>query len=162
RGADRLPPQRLLPRHGHPQGQADPGGHGGTRADAVAAQTRTRRAVGGCRMKALRLGEPGQRLNVLCLGAHSDGIQIGAGASLLQWQAAGAELDVTWCVLSAAGVREGEARASAADFLHGVASSSIEVQGFRDGYFPAQSSEIKAWFEGLKGRVRPDVILTHK
>lgn len=113
-------------------------------------------------MKALRLGEPGQRLNVLCLGAHSDDIEIGAGATLLQWQSAGAQLDVTWCVLSAAGPREEEARASAADFLRGASSSAIEVHGFRDGYFPAQASEIKTWFEGLKGRVQPDVILTHK
>ena len=32
---------------------------------------------------------------------------------------------------------------------------------FRDGFFPAESAEIKAWFEGLKGRIDPDVILTH-
>jgi LmbE family N-acetylglucosaminyl deacetylase len=113
-------------------------------------------------MKGLRLGEPGQRLCVLCLGAHSDDIEIGAGATLLHWSAAGARLDVTWCVLSAVGPREAEARASAEDFLHGIDSARTEVHGFRDGFFPAQSAEIKTWFEGLKGRVRPDVILTHK
>jgi LmbE family N-acetylglucosaminyl deacetylase len=113
-------------------------------------------------MKDLRLGQPGQRLSVLCLGAHSDDIEIGAGATLLQWKAAGVQLDVSWCVLSAAGAREAEARASAAEFLAGVECARIEVHGFRDGFFPAQGSEIKSWFEGLKGRVRPDVILTHK
>jgi len=113
-------------------------------------------------MKGLRLAEPGQRLSVLCLGAHSDDIEIGAGATLLQWQAAGVHLDVLWCVLSANGPREGEARASAADFLEGTERGRIEVHHFRDGFFPAQSAEIKSWFEQLKGRIQPDVIFTHR
>jgi LmbE family N-acetylglucosaminyl deacetylase len=113
-------------------------------------------------MKGLRLAEPGQRLSVLCLGAHSDDIEIGAGATLLQWQAAGVRLDVLWCVLSANGPREAEARASAAEFLEGAERACIEIQHFRDGFFPAQSAEIKAWFEQLKGRFQPDVVLTHR
>jgi LmbE family N-acetylglucosaminyl deacetylase len=113
-------------------------------------------------MRGLRLAEPGQRLAVLCLGAHSDDIEIGAGATLLQWQAAGARLDVLWCVLSADGPREAEARASAAEFLAGAERARVETHRFRDGFFPAQSAEIKAWFEELKGRFRPDVVLTHR
>ena len=113
-------------------------------------------------MKGLRLAEPGQRLCVLCLGAHSDDIEIGAGATILQWQAAGVRLDVLWCVLSANGPREAEARASAADFLDGAERARVETHHFRDGFFPTQSSEIKAWFEELKGRIQPDVILTHR
>src|ERR1700688_202000 len=34
-------------------------------------------------MRALQLAAPGERLSVLCLGAHSDDIEIGAGATLL-------------------------------------------------------------------------------
>ncbi len=113
-------------------------------------------------MMGLRLGEPGQRLSVLCLGAHADDIEIGAGATILQWKAAGIRLDVVWCVLSAVGSRESEAKASAVDFLEGAERARIEAHRFRDGFFPAQSSEIKSWFEDLKGRVQPDVILTHK
>jgi LmbE family N-acetylglucosaminyl deacetylase len=113
-------------------------------------------------MKGLPLSEPGKQLSVLCLGAHSDDIEIGAGATLLQWQASGARLDVHWCVLSASGPRESEARGSAADFLHGAERAHIEVHHFRDGFFPAQASDIKAWFETLKGRCKPDVILTHR
>jgi LmbE family N-acetylglucosaminyl deacetylase len=112
-------------------------------------------------MKGLRLAEPGQRLAVLCLGAHSDDIEIGAGGTILQWMSAGTKLDVTWCVLSGTGPREAEARASATDFLTGADRARIEVHQFRDGFFPAESAEIKAWFEALKGRIAPDVILTH-
>jgi len=113
-------------------------------------------------VKAFQLAVPGQRLSVLCLGAHSDDIEIGAGATILQWQGAGAVLDVHWCVLSAGGARETEARASAADFLAGIARTQVETLAFRDGFFPAQSAEIKAWFEELKARLDPDVILTHR
>lgn len=113
-------------------------------------------------MIGLRLGEAGQHLSVLCLGAHSDDIEIGAGATLLHWKASGAVLNVHWCVLSAIDTRKREARASAEDFLDGVRSAHIDIQHFRDGHFPAQLPEVKAWFEGLKGRCRPDVILTHK
>jgi LmbE family N-acetylglucosaminyl deacetylase len=113
-------------------------------------------------MKGLRLAGPRERLRILCLGAHSDDIEIGAGGSILRWKQAGIELDVTWCVLSAAGPREQEARASAAEFLQGINRTHIEILGFRDGFFPADGAEIKAWFEHLKTRVQPELILTHR
>lgn len=112
-------------------------------------------------MRGLPLARPGERLRVLCLGAHSDDIEIGAGATILGWIAAGVQLEAHWAVLSAAGEREAEARASAAAFLAGAHTLSIEIGGFRDGFFPYQGAEIKAWFEDLKGRVNPDVILVH-
>jgi LmbE family N-acetylglucosaminyl deacetylase len=112
-------------------------------------------------MKGMRLAEPGQRLSALCLGAHSDDIEIGAGATILQWKEVRVRLDVLWCVLSANGAREPEARASAADFLAGIERARVETHHFRDGFFPAELIDIKGWFEQLKGRVQPDVILTH-
>ena len=113
-------------------------------------------------MKGLRLVTPGERFSVLCLGAHSDDIEIGAGATLLSLLGNGARLDVHWCVLSAVGEREGEARASAADFLSEAASVQVETMNFRDGFFPEQGEQIKCWFEALKQRVQPDLILTHR
>ena len=113
-------------------------------------------------VKALRIAEPGDRLSVLCLGAHSDDIEIGAGATLLGWLEQGIRLDVHWCVLSGAGEREQEAKLSANDFLAPAASRQIEVMAFRDGFFPEQGEQIKVWFEALKQRIDPDVILTHR
>lgn len=113
-------------------------------------------------MKALQLAAPGDRLSVLCLGAHSDDIEIGAGATLLSLMDNGVRLDVDWCVLSGAGEREREARASAAEFLSDAASARIEVMPFRDGFFPEQGEQIKSWFEQLKERIDPDLILTHR
>src|SRR5262249_37586631 len=70
-------------------------------------------------------------------------------------------LDVHWCVLSGAGDREDEAKASAADFLRDATSAQVEVLSFQDGFFPEQGDEIKSWFEALKRRSDPDLILTH-
>ena len=113
-------------------------------------------------MKALPIAGRGDRLSVLCLGAHSDDIEIGAGGTLLGWMDQGIRLDVHWCVLSGIGERGREARDSANDFLRTAASRTIEIMTFRDGFFPEQGHEIKVWFEALKGRVNPDVILTHR
>ncbi|WP_046866125.1 PIG-L deacetylase family protein [Microvirga massiliensis] len=113
-------------------------------------------------MRGLELARPGDKLSVLCLGAHSDDIEIGAGGTILRWIAAGVRLDVQWCVLSAAGPRAEEANASAAAFLAGAAGVRIELGTFRDGFFPYQGSEIKAWMEGVKTRFDPDIILTHR
>jgi LmbE family N-acetylglucosaminyl deacetylase len=112
-------------------------------------------------MRALQLGARVDRLSVLCLGAHADDIEIGAGATILSLLERGIRLDVHWSVLSGAGEREQEARASAADFLSEAASAHIEVMSFQDSLFPEQGDAIKAWFEALKKQVNPDLILTH-
>jgi LmbE family N-acetylglucosaminyl deacetylase len=65
-------------------------------------------------------------------------------------------------VLSGIEARGREARASAAEFLEGVASRTIEILDFRDGFFPEEGDQIKSWFGTLMARVKPDVILTHR
>ena len=113
-------------------------------------------------MKPLQFAKPGDRLSVLCLGAHSDDIEIGAGGTLLSILERGIRLDVHWCVLSGGAEREREARASAADFLSAAQSTQIEVMAFEDGFFPEQGKAIKSWFEDLKKRVDPSLIFTHR
>ena len=112
-------------------------------------------------MRAAAFARPGERLSVLCLGAHSDDIEIGAGATLLGWLQSGVRLDVHWAVLSAAGKRGEEAHASATAFLDGAERSKIELCQFRDGHFPYEGAKIKEWFETLKPQINPDVIFSH-
>jgi LmbE family N-acetylglucosaminyl deacetylase len=113
-------------------------------------------------VRALHLAADGDRLSVLCLGAHSDDIEIGIGATLLGLIDRGVRLDVHWCVLGGTGDREKEAKASAADFLSNATDAQIEVESFRDGFFPEQGEAIKSWFETLKRRTKPDIIFTHR
>ncbi len=110
----------------------------------------------------LTVVQPGERLRLLCLGAHSDDIEIGAGATILGWIAAGAQVEVVWTVLSAPGARAGEAEASAAAFLAGAADRRIELHGFEDGLFPQEVRGLKAALIDIRDRFRPDVILTHR
>jgi LmbE family N-acetylglucosaminyl deacetylase len=112
-------------------------------------------------MRTLQFAKPGDRLSVLCLGAHSDDIEIGTGATLLSMMDRGIHLEVHWCVLSAVGEREREAKAAATDFLSKAVGKQIELMSFRDGFFPEQGDAIKSWFEMLKTRTNPDLIFTH-
>jgi LmbE family N-acetylglucosaminyl deacetylase len=112
-------------------------------------------------MMRLQLAAPGERLSVLCLGAHADDIEIGTGGTLLNLMDRGVSLEVHWCVLSSGTEREKEARDSAADFLSMARRANVEVMQFSDGFFPQHGQVIKSWFEELKGRVDPDVIFTH-
>lgn len=113
-------------------------------------------------MLKLKFAQHGETLRVLCMGAHSDDIEIGCGGTILSWIRQGIKVDVQWCVFSASGQRGTEAKASAADFLEGATATRIFLGEFQDGYFPAQGRELKNWFESIKGEVVPDVILTHQ
>jgi LmbE family N-acetylglucosaminyl deacetylase len=99
--------------------------------------------------------------NLLCLGAHSDDIEIGCGGFILRLISEISDLSIRWVVFSGSGERAVEARESAAAFLKDVKTSRVEVHGFRDGYFPFQGAEIKDAFEALQRDFDPSVVLTH-
>lgn len=110
-----------------------------------------------------RLGSwgPGRSpTRILCLGAHSDDIEIGCGGTILALLASHPGIAVRWVVFSASREREEEARQSGAAFLAQAGDREIVLWPFRDGYFPALYDQIKDEFEGLK-RYQPDIIFTH-
>lgn len=114
-------------------------------------------------MLAASLGKPGTPLEILCLGAHSDDIEIGAGGTLLRLLAERPGSTVHWVVFAShSPQREAEARASAAAFLAGAGQVDLEVHAFRDGFFPSLISQIKEQFERIKQAVKPDLILCHR
>lgn len=98
---------------------------------------------------------------VLCLGAHSDDIEIGCGGTILKLVENFPDLSVHWVVFAANERRKEEAIASANTFLKGVSQKTIVVKEFRDGFFPYVGAEIKEFFEQLKKEVSPDLVLTH-
>jgi LmbE family N-acetylglucosaminyl deacetylase len=109
----------------------------------------------------LTLGLPTRRpLRVLALGAHADDIEIGCGGTMLTLFRH-AEVEVTWVVFAAAGLREAEARESFEAFAADAGSSTVECHAFRDGYFPYVGGEVKDVFESLKASLEPDLIFTH-
>ena len=103
----------------------------------------------------------GATLRVLCLGAHSDDIEIGCGGAILRLIAEHPGIEVHWVVLAAAGTRKTEAVKSANRFLANAGRSKVVTKSFRDGYFPYKGAAIKDFFERLKKQVAPDLIFTH-
>jgi LmbE family N-acetylglucosaminyl deacetylase len=99
--------------------------------------------------------------NVLCLGAHSDDIEIGCGATIMKLTRRYAGLNLCWVVFTADGKREVEAKKSARAFLRDAGKSEVIVKQFRNGYFPYEGAVIKDFFESLKLRIKPDLIFTH-
>ncbi len=100
-------------------------------------------------------------LRVLCIGAHSDDLEIGCGGTMLEIIGRTPAVQVTWAVLSGVGPRGREARASARRFLTGARRFDVRVAEFRDGYFPSQHAAVKDYFEQLKRDVAPDLVFTH-
>ncbi len=98
---------------------------------------------------------------ILCVGAHSDDIEIGCGGALLRLTRDYPDLTVDWVVLSAREERAAEAEASAATFLQRAGCARVRVQRFQDGFFPYIGGEIKGYFEQLKRELNPDLIFTH-
>jgi LmbE family N-acetylglucosaminyl deacetylase len=98
-------------------------------------------------------------LTVLCLGAHSDDLEIGCGGTILELGERYPGTSFHWVVFSAIGVRHAEAQNAAALFA-GRGLQGPFLKTFRDGFMPYDGAEIKAAFEELKP-VNPDVIFTH-
>jgi len=101
-----------------------------------------------------------QRL--LCLGAHCDDIEIGAGGTVLKLAAANPQLQVRWVVFGAQDEkRREEARRGANLFLAAVQQKQVELLDFRDAFMRYDGVRLKEQFERLKGQFNPDLILTH-
>jgi len=99
--------------------------------------------------------------SILCLGAHSDDIEIGCGGTILRLAEQYPNCVFHWVVFSAVGVRETEARHAAGLFAGGGRLKGPLLKSFPDGFLPFVGAEVKAVFEELKQSVSPDLIFTH-
>lgn len=104
---------------------------------------------------------PAEKLEILCLGSHSDDIEIGCGATILRLAKEFPGCAIHWVVFSAIGVRENEARRAASLFAGPTALRGLLLKTFPDGFMPYVGGELKAVFEELKKTVSPDLIFTH-
>jgi len=102
-----------------------------------------------------------QAITILCLGAHSDDIEIGCGGTILKLLEENENTVIYWVVFCSNKQRKKEAEESARDFLANAKGKNIIISEFRDGYLPFIGAEIKDYFEALKPKVTPDLIFTH-
>ena len=110
----------------------------------------------------LNLDKPaGRPLQILCLGCHSDDIEIGCGGTILRLAKEYPDAEFHWMVFSAIGVREAEARKAASLFVEGSRLKGPILKSFRDGFMPFDGAEVKKVFEEeLKKIPPPDLIFT--
>jgi len=101
-------------------------------------------------------------LHVLCLGAHSDDIEIGCGGTILRLIHEYPQVIFHWVVFSARGVRRLEAEHASEMFAGRQRLASLVLKEFPDGFMPYMGAEVKAAFEDLKETVSPDLIFTHQ
>ena len=98
---------------------------------------------------------------VLCLGAHSDDIEIGCGGTILRLLRETKNLEIYWLVFSSNAERAKEAEQSAKAFLEPIRKKTIAIKSFRDGFLPYIGAPVKEVFEELKKTFIPDLIFTH-
>lgn len=99
---------------------------------------------------------PDGPLQVVCLAAHPDDVEIGCGGTLLTLAARGG-VGATFLTLTGAPEREEEAAGAAQAFLPGSASRFARL---RDGRLPASWDAVKDALHALASDVpRPDLVL---
>jgi len=103
----------------------------------------------------------GRPLKILCLGAHSDDIEIGCGGTILRVRDEYPKCEIWWVVFSGTGQRADEALKGAELFAGSNLVSRPVLKEFRDGYLPFNGAEVKDVFEMLKTHVSPDIVFTH-
>lgn len=100
-------------------------------------------------------------LNVLCLGAHCDDIEIGCGGALLELLRKRSSVNVHWQVFTSTPSRKEEAIAGATAICAGAKSLQVDILDFRDGYLPYEGAAVKEAFEKTKRAFAPDLVFTH-
>jgi LmbE family N-acetylglucosaminyl deacetylase len=104
---------------------------------------------------------PGEALKILCLGCHSDDIEIGCGGTILRLASQYAQCEFHWVVFSAIGTRKAEAQRGAELFVGRERLRVVRLESFQDGFMPYVGGDVKMVFEDLKRSVFPDLIFTH-
>jgi len=100
-------------------------------------------------------------LQVLCLGCHSDDIEIGCGGTILRLAEQYPNSAFDWVVFNAVGEREAEAQRGATLFAGSRLKAAPVLKSFQDGFMPYVGGEVKTVFEKELKKLCPDLILTH-
>jgi LmbE family N-acetylglucosaminyl deacetylase len=107
-----------------------------------------------------RLFDTSRLSRILCIGAHSDDIEIGCGATMLRLLRENPRLEVTWVVFCGSAERGDEAKAAANRVLRNHQHHVI-THDFRDAHLPGDWLKVKAAMAELR-EPTPDLVFTHR
>ena len=113
-------------------------------------------------MLGLTFGKPnGSALEILCIGAHCDDIEIGCAGTVIAIQQRYPQCKVHVLILTSTPARRTEADAAAKALVKVSARGEVRIGALPDGLLPAHLPALKAEFERMKKAVNPDLVLTH-
>lgn len=99
-------------------------------------------------------------LQIVCIGAHCDDIEIGCGGSLVALSQAYPLSHFHCWVFSGNAARAAESRACLTQLLD-AERFTLQVFDHRDGYFPAQWAQVKERLATLSQTINADLVFTH-
>jgi LmbE family N-acetylglucosaminyl deacetylase len=103
---------------------------------------------------------PNRALEILCLGCHSDDIEIGCGGTILRLAEQYPDCNFHWVVFSPIGAREAEAKRGA-ELFAGLRVKTQILKMFQDGFMPYVGADVKTVFEKELKQLHPDLVFTH-
>ena len=111
-------------------------------------------------MLKLAFAQPADRpLRILCIGAHCDDIEIGAGATIMRLLATHPQTEVCWVVCASTATRRAEAEASARALCADAGALTLAVAELPENVLPQHVTEIREVLETHARPFRPDVVL---
>jgi|SRR5580692_7347443 LmbE family N-acetylglucosaminyl deacetylase len=98
---------------------------------------------------------------ILCLGSHSDDLEIGCGGTILRLAEEYPTAAFHWVVFSGCEIRNAEAECAAKLFAGPRGLRGPLFTAFPDGCMQFVGADVKKVFEDLKRTLSPDLIFTH-
>ena len=108
-------------------------------------------------MLGLRL--PPGPLRLVCLAAHCDDIEIGAGATVLRLLDEHPGSTVDWLVLTSSHERAAEEREAAAAFTAAAGTVRLRIEALPENVLPSHTAEVKAICSSVAARGPHDLVL---
>jgi len=101
---------------------------------------------------------PGSPLRILCLGAHCDDVEIGAGAAVMHLLESHPGSSVCWVVCASDPQRRVEAEASARAFCAAADHLSTTIGALPENLLPQHTIEVRDLLVGFARPFAPDLV----
>jgi LmbE family N-acetylglucosaminyl deacetylase len=107
----------------------------------------------------LSLAQPPDRpLRILCIGAHCDDIEIGAGATIMRLVASHPGTEICWVVCASGDVRRREAESSVQAFCAGAADVTVAIGDLPENILPQHVLEVRELLDQHARPFGPDIV----